>query len=477
MMVSEDLRRAGLECLVAERGDELMRAAVALAGSRESAEDLLQTAFERLARNWRRVSSDPEGYLRRILYYLAADGWRRRGRWRRVLPALVTQARPAADPADAVGLRDAVARLLLQLPPRQRAVLLLRYWEQLSEAETAAVLGCAEGPSSPPPPGVWRGSGNSPCPGRRPGRRSARSARPPRKEIPMRDADLTELIRHSVDELTAGARAPAGLASRVLQRDRRRRAAFRVGGIAAAGAVASAAVVIATLTAAAPGKAPGATLTADYVIGHTERALAASSSRDFIEARIATAFRPGTAVPGTVAVRSTEFAYRQRYRTDGLARGGRPLYTEWIRYSSGHQAVTMVNYRERTWWQATHRLRPAARGCQMPLLLMLGPRPGPASLAAWIRHAFRCGQLRLAGHQRIDGTGTIRLTYHLDRAREMLWVSSASWLPVRSVTRDSGVGTTTIDYRYLRPTRARLDLLRPVIPHGFPKVSPLSPRA
>ena len=145
MMVSEDLRRAGLECLVAERGDELMRAAVALAGSRESAEDLLQTAFERLARNWRRVSSDPEGYLRRILYYLAADGWRRRGRWRRVLPALVTQARPAADPADAVGLRDAVARLLLQLPPRQRAVLLLRYWEQLSEAETAAVLGCAEG--------------------------------------------------------------------------------------------------------------------------------------------------------------------------------------------------------------------------------------------------------------------------------------------------------------------------------------------
>ncbi len=113
----------------------------------------------------------------------------------------------------------------------------------------------------------------------------------------------------------------------------------------------------------------------------------------------------------------------------------------------------------------------------MPLLLMQGPRQGPASLAGWIRHAFRCGQLRLAGHQRIDGTDTIRLTYRLYRTREMLWVSSASWLPIRWLTRDSGSGTTTIDYRYLRPTQARLALLRPVIPHGFPKVSPLSPRA
>ena len=144
MVVSEDLR-TDLERLIAERGDQLMRAAVALTGGREAAEDLLQAAFERLIRNWRRVSCDPEDYLRRILYNLAADGWRRRGRWRRALPALAARQRPAPDIADAVALREAVAGLLLQLPPRQRAVLLLRYWEQLSEAETAAVLGCAEG--------------------------------------------------------------------------------------------------------------------------------------------------------------------------------------------------------------------------------------------------------------------------------------------------------------------------------------------
>jgi len=144
MVVSEGLRHADLERLIAERGGQLMRAAIALTGARESAEDLLQAAFERLLRNSRRVC-DPEDYLRRVLYNLAADGWRRRGRWRRVLPALAAGQHPSADPADAVALRAAVAGLLAQLPPRQRAVLLLRYWEQLSEAETAAVLGCAEG--------------------------------------------------------------------------------------------------------------------------------------------------------------------------------------------------------------------------------------------------------------------------------------------------------------------------------------------
>ena len=63
----------GLEQLLGERGQDLMRAAVALTGSRADGEDLLQAALERLLRNWRRVDTDPEGYLRRTLYNLAAD--------------------------------------------------------------------------------------------------------------------------------------------------------------------------------------------------------------------------------------------------------------------------------------------------------------------------------------------------------------------------------------------------------------------
>ena len=138
---------AGLEQLLGERGQDLMRAAVALTGSRADGEDLLQAALERLLRNWRRVDTDPEGYLRRTLYNLAADGWRSRGRWRSRLAEFRAQApsEPASEDVDVVDLRDALVRLLYQLPPRQRAVIVLRYWEQHTEAEVAVLLGCSEG--------------------------------------------------------------------------------------------------------------------------------------------------------------------------------------------------------------------------------------------------------------------------------------------------------------------------------------------
>jgi RNA polymerase sigma-70 factor (sigma-E family) len=135
---------ADLERLLAERGGQLMAAATALAGSREEGEDLLQAALERVLRKPRQVDGSIEGYLRRVLYNLAADGWRRRGRWRQKLPLLRSQDAVGAD-TDVVDLRDVLLRLLLQLPPRQRAVIVLRYWEQRTEAETAALLGCSEG--------------------------------------------------------------------------------------------------------------------------------------------------------------------------------------------------------------------------------------------------------------------------------------------------------------------------------------------
>ena len=144
--MGRDLDTGSLERLLAERGPRLMRVAVALTGSRADGEDLLQAALERVLRNWRRVESDPEGYLWRTLYHLAADGWRRRGRWRARLAELRAQAPvPAGEDAGMVDLRDELVRLLHQLPPRQRAVIVLRYWEQHTEAETAALLGCSEG--------------------------------------------------------------------------------------------------------------------------------------------------------------------------------------------------------------------------------------------------------------------------------------------------------------------------------------------
>ncbi len=136
-----------LEQLLAERGSSLMAAAIALAGSRQDGEDLLQAALERVLRKPRRIEGDVEGYLRRVLYNLAADGWRRRGTWRqKLLPVLRADAPDSQpDPTGEVDQRDALVRLLGQLPPRQRAVIVLRYWEQRSETETATLLGCSEG--------------------------------------------------------------------------------------------------------------------------------------------------------------------------------------------------------------------------------------------------------------------------------------------------------------------------------------------
>ncbi len=135
---------AGLEEFLAERGSALLGTAVLLAGSREAGEDLLQLALERLLRRWRRIDGDPEGYLRRTLYHLAVDRWRWRGRHPEVgITAEV--ARRGTDPAADVDLRDALGRALASLPARQRAVLVLRYFEQLTEAEIAEALGCSAG--------------------------------------------------------------------------------------------------------------------------------------------------------------------------------------------------------------------------------------------------------------------------------------------------------------------------------------------
>jgi len=141
----------GLDTLVAHRGGALLATATLLAGSPAAGEDLLQAALERVMRHWHRVKEEPEIYLRRTIYHLAVDQWRARRRRPEVFGKTVTELELAAqragqpDGTDAVHLRLALIQGLAQLPSRQRAVLVLRYWEQLSESEAAEVLGCSLG--------------------------------------------------------------------------------------------------------------------------------------------------------------------------------------------------------------------------------------------------------------------------------------------------------------------------------------------
>ncbi|CAA9288247.1 MAG: hypothetical protein AVDCRST_MAG41-4179 [uncultured Corynebacteriales bacterium] len=126
-------------------GRRLRHAARLLTGDDGRAEDLVQIALARTYLRWGRIrSEDPMAYVRKVLYTAHADWWRRR--WRSEYPTdtMPDAAAPgdlAADQAERDRLRGALATL----SPRERAVVVLRFYEDLGERETAAALGIAPG--------------------------------------------------------------------------------------------------------------------------------------------------------------------------------------------------------------------------------------------------------------------------------------------------------------------------------------------
>ena len=127
---------------VASRRQQLVRTAYLLAGDHGHAEDFVQDALIRVHRNWRRIEriDQPEAYARRIIVNLANSWWRRALRHR---THVEWQPRDRPDDFDghaAVDRDDELWRALATLPPGMRAVIVLRYYEELTEAETAALL-------------------------------------------------------------------------------------------------------------------------------------------------------------------------------------------------------------------------------------------------------------------------------------------------------------------------------------------------
>jgi RNA polymerase sigma-70 factor (sigma-E family) len=138
-----------LEAFVARSSRSLLRSAHLLTGDRAAAEDLLQLTLLRVARRWDTARSAPEAYARRVLVNLARDRARDAGRRISERPLdgadVVLPVAFGGDLADAVAGRDAVIEALSRLPIRQREVLVLRFYGELSVAETAAAIGASEG--------------------------------------------------------------------------------------------------------------------------------------------------------------------------------------------------------------------------------------------------------------------------------------------------------------------------------------------
>ena len=131
------------DAFVVARSPALLRTAYLLVGDEGLAEDLLQSTLTKSWFAWKRITGEPEPYVRRVLVTTSASWWRRR--WTRETPtAELPERRGPAGADGAVELQDlwdAIGRL----PRRQRAVVVLRYMEDRTEVETAHLLGCSVG--------------------------------------------------------------------------------------------------------------------------------------------------------------------------------------------------------------------------------------------------------------------------------------------------------------------------------------------
>jgi RNA polymerase sigma-70 factor (sigma-E family) len=130
------------EGFVRDRGRDLMRFAAAVTADAALAEDVVQTVLMRVHQDWDRIASmtSTEGYVRRAVLneYLS---WRRK--WSRVVPsARMPELADPRDQAEEIATRSALAGQVAELPPRQRAALVLRFYNDMTDTEIAEVLGC-----------------------------------------------------------------------------------------------------------------------------------------------------------------------------------------------------------------------------------------------------------------------------------------------------------------------------------------------
>ncbi|WP_243422267.1 SigE family RNA polymerase sigma factor, partial [Micromonospora globispora] len=144
-MASRDPLEEEFREFVAARSGALLRTAYLLAGDWPTAEDLLQTALTKTYLAWKRHGGIEaiEPYARRVLVNTSTSWWRRR--WHGERPTEILPERPGVDEIEQQLDRDALWRHLSALPARQRAVLVLRFYEDMSEAQTAALLEISPG--------------------------------------------------------------------------------------------------------------------------------------------------------------------------------------------------------------------------------------------------------------------------------------------------------------------------------------------
>jgi RNA polymerase sigma-70 factor (sigma-E family) len=141
----DETAREEFRAYVTARSAALLGTAILLTGDRALAEDLVQTALARTYLAWGRIRRREavDAYCRRVLVSTYATWWRRK--WRGEVPTAALPERAGPDPFDQVDETLRLRAALARLPRRMRAVVVLRYWDDLPETEVAELLGCSVG--------------------------------------------------------------------------------------------------------------------------------------------------------------------------------------------------------------------------------------------------------------------------------------------------------------------------------------------
>lgn len=279
---------------------------------------------------------------------------------------------------------------------------------------------------------------------------------------------LLTAILDDFDQLTAPAARPSPA-------PRRRRYAVPaiIAGLAAAGVTAGTVVALGG-PAARPVNPPTAhsqngqtrpvVRTAAYVVAHLKSAL---NANDDVVRILDHAPDSQTGKPVIDEIWSTSLSHT--YRITDLSRAGRPV-TGYLVTVTAHRTVSIViNYRARTWTRTVYPFGSASDGRRA------GPRRStPLGLAAQLRAQVRAGKVTLLGPATVDGQRAIHLVERSARGTISLWVSPATYLPIREIDTAPGVSATSPrairdDYRWLPATPANLRLLTTAaaIPSGF----------
>ena len=210
----DPLREPEFERCVADCAPSLLRNAYLLVADASAAEDLLQLALLRTAGRWRSARQSPEAYARRVLLNLVRDRWRRSAR--RVAERPLAEAtgtgrdQLSSDHAEGVAGREEVFGALARLPAEQREVLVLRFYADLSVAETAAATGTSEGTVKSGPAARWLA-----CESFWPTHSQPQSSLFPMRSPMMTDEQLIERIRTALGDEAAGVHPPADLLERL----------------------------------------------------------------------------------------------------------------------------------------------------------------------------------------------------------------------------------------------------------------------